>query len=194
MQCCSVERGYQKNARATSYHSSGTVFSSAVASASGTVTIVVAAQRGHPAERRPRATRSAALTPKRVASTRSKAVGRAAALDVAEDGHARLEAGALLDLLRERIADAAESARGRTRRPRASLATSALADAYVSWSPSLTTTIEKCLPRVVALAELRADVVDVDRALGDQDRVGAAGDAAHARRSSRRAGPSPRRP
>ena len=96
-----------KNARATSYHSGGTVFSSAVASASETSTIAVAVQRGHPAE--------AALVDElgrlQPVARREHAVARgrrAAALDVAEHGDARLEPGPRLDLLRERVADAAE--------------------------------------------------------------------------------------
>ena len=88
-----------KNACATSYHSRGTVFSSAVASASETSTIASPC--------------SAAIRPKppscdevgglEAVARREHAVAGsrgAAALDVAEDGHPGLEAGPVLDLPR----------------------------------------------------------------------------------------------
>ena len=56
----------------------------------------------------PSCTASMACMPNRVASTRSNAVGRAAALDVAEHRAAGLLAGPLLDLGGQHLPDAAE--------------------------------------------------------------------------------------
>ena len=56
-------------------------------------------------------------------------------------------------------------------------------------APSETTTIENVLPRGVAAADALADLVDVERPLGDEDDVGAAGDAGVGRDPARRGGP-----
>ena len=82
------------------YQSSGTVFSSAVASSSETSTISSPLQRGHAPEPalvdEVRGLEPVARREHAVARS-----GRAAALDVAEHRHPRLVAGALLDLLRQ---------------------------------------------------------------------------------------------
>ena len=85
--------------------SSGTVFSSHTASESGTSVIRAAPQGDHAAEA-PSATSSAALSPNRVARTRSKAIGRAAPLHVAQHHRARLHAGGLGDRVGEPLAHA----------------------------------------------------------------------------------------
>ena len=64
---------------------------------------------------------------------------RAAALDVAEDRHPGLEAGARLDLVGERVADAAEPHVAELRRPRPTR--SAIVPSFGA-APSATTTID----------------------------------------------------
>ncbi len=158
------------------------------ACASGTSTIWVP-DRPTIVPERPAAAASKAATPKRVASTRSIGHRRAAALDVAEDRHARLVAGAALDLLLEQHADAAEAGVAEGVGRRRLRAPAACPRAGVA--PSATTTIEKLRPRAWRARRWAHDVVDVERPLGHEDRVGAAGDARRGWRSSRRGGPSP---
>ena len=113
------------------------------------------------------------MRPKRVARMRSYGVGDAAALDVAEDGHARLEAGRLLDLLAEPVADAAL---------REQLVAELVDLALFLGSRELAALADdddrEVLAARVPAADLARDLVEVDRPLGDQDHVGAAGDAA----------------
>jgi len=81
--------------------------SSAVAVAKGTRTMAPACNATI-VPNAPSCTASIAAIPKRVARTRSNAVGVPPALNVTEHGDARVEAGALADLLGEHVADTAE--------------------------------------------------------------------------------------
>ena len=100
-------RSGPKKALATSYQLRGTVFSSAVASCSEDVDDRVALQRGHPA---PRAREDEVCGLEPVTSGEHAVARRrgAAALNVAENGHARLVAGSRFDLARECVADSAK--------------------------------------------------------------------------------------
>ena len=100
--------------------------------------------------------------------------GRAAALDVAEDrargSHSRCAA-------RSRRSSAAPMPPSRAW-PNASrcVARASAARPSIGVAPSETTTIEKVRAARVAAPQLLADLLDVEGALGDEDRVGAAGD------------------
>jgi len=118
--------------------------------------------------------------------------GGAASLDMAERGDARLEPGAGLDLGRQRPP---------MRQPRVTKgigvppATTRLSP-LSNWScqPSLTTTIEKSLPRSCRRYDQLAAALDGERLLGDQDHVRAGRPCQSEARSTRRAVPSPRTP
>src|SRR5205823_1214328 len=105
---------------------------------------------------------------------------RAAALDVAEDGDARLVTGALLDLSRQPVADAAL---GQSDVPelvdlalvRQALQLVALADDHD----------REVLAALVPPPDVRTGFLDRDRMLRDQDHVGPAGNPAHDRDPSR---------
>ena len=105
---------------------------------------------------------------------REHAVARrrgAAALDVAEHGHARLEAGALLDLARERVADAAEAdvaeLVGRARLLRDLRALARRVRQLVALADD---DDREVLAALVAALDLVARLLDGDRLLGDEDR------------------------
>ena len=107
---------------------------------------------------------------------------RAAALDVAEDRHTRLEAGALLDLALELDRDAAEARVAE----RVGLAAGRRDAAAVARHRALGDDDDReRRPARVAALDALADLVDVERALGDEDDVGAAGDAAVGRDPAR---------
>ena len=136
-------------------------------------------QRGHPAE--------PALVDEvgrlQPVAGREHAVARrggAAALHVAEHGHARLVAGALLDLPRELAADAAElhvaELVGLARLLADEPALAGVVGQLVALADDDDREVE---PALVAPADLGAGLLDGDRVLGDQDHVGAAGDPAH---------------
>ena len=129
-----------KNVRATSYHSSGTVFSSAVASASATE-ITSSPRRAAIWPNAPSATRSDAFSPKRVARTRSRAVGLPPRWTWPSTV-TRVSKPVRLSI--------SSPSRSPTPRLASSLwpnwSTSPLSSAPGSSQPSLTTTIEKFLP------------------------------------------------
>src|SRR5438034_1960184 len=133
----------------------------------------VAAQRRHPA---PRSSEHevAGLEP---VARREDAVARrrrAAALDVPEHGHAGLVAGALLDLGREHVADAAET--DMTER------VGLLLLRHLTSLPGRVRELvtlgddddRKVLAARVAVHDLRAGVLDADRVLRNEDDVRAA--------------------
>src|SRR5215208_1111247 len=97
---------------------------------------------------------------------------RAAALHVAEDRHARLEAGALLDLALELHRDAAEPHVAERVRPAAELRL----DLAVLRRRALGDDDDReRMAALVAMADPLADLLDVERPLGHEDHVGAAG-------------------
>ena len=109
--------------------------------------------------------------PNRVARIRSAATGRPAALDVTEHRHPRLPAGPLLELGADVVRDARRS--GRSRAGRAG--TRAAASCPRPASRPRRRRRSRTSARAGAGAGARAaDLVEVERALGDQDRVGAA--------------------
>src|SRR5205823_2751888 len=101
---------------------------------------------------------------------------RATALDVAEDGDARLVAGPLLDELREPVADAAG------REPDVAELVDLVLGTGAAFLVQLVALADdhdgEVLAAVVPPAEVVAALVDRDRLLGDQDHVGAARDPA----------------
>src|SRR5207237_1665280 len=98
----------------------------------------------------------------------------AAALHVAEHGHARLVAGALLDLARERRADTALRQAHVPELVDVAGVTGALELVPLGHDDD-----GEVLPALVAPADVVARLVDRDRLLGDQDHVRTAGDPAH---------------
>ena len=121
--------------------------------------------------------------------------GGAPALHVTEDGHARLEARALLDLAGELAADAPELDVAELVGLARLLADEPPLPGVVGELVALADDDDREVePALVAAADLGARLLDGDRLLGDQDHVGAAGDPAHHRDPARCAGPSPRPP
>ncbi len=120
----------------------------------------------------PSYTASTAAMPRRVASTRSYADRRAAALDVAEHGVARLDAGALLDDRGEPLGDAAEARA--VERVEALVRVRLL---HVVEVEALGDDDERRATAVAHGLHPLADLVDRLRLLGDEDRVRAAGHA-----------------
>ena len=115
---------------------------------------------------------------------------RAAALDVAEHGGAGLEARARLDLALEPLPDAAEARVPELvrRRPRRTSIVPSFGSGALGHDDD-----REVAPARVPAADQPADLLDVERPLGDEDHVGAAGEARSGGRSSPRAGPSPPR-
>src|SRR5207247_5904479 len=99
---------------------------------------------------------------------------RSATLDAAEHGHARLEAGALLDLAADRLADAPLR-----EELVAELVDLALVLGAVDLAALADDDDREVLPARVPLLDLAADLLHVDGALGGRDHVGAPGDPAH---------------
>ena len=176
---------HPKKTSASRYRASGTTLSSATASARATSSISVRPQRRH----RPPLALVGGVDRVHAEAGREHAVVRgrgAAALDVAEDRRPGLVAGALLDLPLEPVADAAEAhvaervGRRVPRRPASSpLRHRALGD----------DDDRERLARANAPLDEVADVVDVERLLGDQDHVRRRRRAPSRARSSRRGGP-----
>src|SRR5579862_9726115 len=99
---------------------------------------------------------------------------RAAALNVAQDRDPRLEAGPLLDLAAEQLADAALGQRRVTELvPLARVLEAGQLAAFADDDD------REVLAARVAAADAVRDLVEVDGLLRDEDHVGAAGDAAH---------------
>ena len=158
-----------------SYHSCGTSFSSAVASVSGTDTTLSPCSAAIWPQL-PACTRSAAFRPKRRPRMRSRGVGDAAALDVAEHRRARLHAGARLDLLGHGVAD------GAVLDPDvAELVDLALVGDAGQLGALAGDDHREVLAARLAALDRGGDVVVDDRLLGDEDVVGAAGDAGEER-------------
>ena len=107
---------------------------------------IVASQRGH----LPEALRECEVGGQQPVARRKHAVvggGRAAALQVAEGGHAGLEARDVLERLGEVLPHAAEAHVPEGVASAVEVASSPAPSSCVSGQPSLTTTIEKSLPR-----------------------------------------------
>ena len=111
---------------------------------------------------------------------------RAAALNVPEDGDTRLEPRSLLDLSRERVADAAED----------EVAELVGCPRVVGDEPTLARLVRELvalahdddrevLPSLVSLDELLARALDGDRLLGDENHVRATRNPAHDRNPAR---------
>ena len=102
------------------------------------------------------------------------------ALDVTEDGDARLESRSLLDVPRERVADAAQDDMAELVRVARDAGDEPVLTRLVGQPVALADDDDReVLPAFVPLHELRAGLLDGDRLLGDEDDVRATRDAAH---------------
>ena len=169
----------------------GTVRSSATASVSGTSSILRAPQRGHRAPVAARRAASMAATPEARGQHAVEGGRGAAALRVAEHGGARLVAGAALDLAPRGAVRCRRGARGRTR-PRRALITSMVPLGGIGALGHHHD--REVAPARVPAPDQPADLVDVERPLGDRGSRRRRRRAPSAARSSPRGGPSPRPP
>ena len=162
-----------KNSSAVSYSPGSSSLGSRSASSSATSTISVPRSADHRAE---------APAGDGVHRGDAEACGehaierhrRASALDVTEDRHARLVSGPPLDLALERHADPAEP--GVAEGVGGSVSSRICSVPSRGVAPSATTTIEKLRPRSWRRRRCMHTSLDVERALGNEDRVGAARD------------------